>query len=51
MYKGHKGGGGGGVKEIIDYHGLLVDYWNFIQCTIIKNKHVNWLHHLKLIIT
>ena len=30
MYKGHKGGGGG-VKEIIDYHGLLVDYWNFIQ--------------------
>ena len=30
MYKGHKGGGGR-VKEIIDYHGLLVDYWNFIQ--------------------
>ena len=29
VYKGQKGGGG--VKEIIDYHGLLVDYWNFIQ--------------------
>ena len=28
VYKGHKGGG---VKEIIDYHGLLVDYRNFIQ--------------------
>ena len=37
MYKGHKGRG---VKEIIEYHGLLVDYCNMnIQETLIHCNH------------
>ena len=48
MYKGNKGRGG--IKEIIDCYETLM-FKKLLYTTIVKNKHVNWLQHLKMIIT